>query len=270
MSAGGAFVAPDERRGSGIPPLDRRFQPGDDLLGRLRVVPFERSPFEDALDGLGHIEPAARERRIEHHDAVGEQPEHQLRGVVARQVVPDEQEAQRRQLGRQGDPDVQSLLPACPLRAVGHWIGHRRRLGQGREPGRHRLLEPGVQDAIGASPHALGVHLARRGAQEGQELGCPCAQVFVRLARGMACGLPADPRGGHGLERARLILARQGDPARLRLAVGLLNQPLLASASGSWTVTRPPLRLRTAVPVGHQVRVRCQVQPDSLNTHQMV
>jgi hypothetical protein len=62
-------------------------------------------------------------------------------------------------------------------------------------------------------------------------------------------------------ERDRRIGARlvfRPDRERL-LRVGRFDQLFLASASGSWTVTAPALRLRTAVPVSHQLRSCCQV-----------
>ena len=43
-----------------------------------------------------------------------------------------------------------------------------------------------------------------------------------------------------------------------------------ALASGSWTTASPRFRLRTAMPVWHQERSRCQLTPASCKTVQMV
>ena len=53
-----------------------------------------------------------------------------------------------------------------------------------------------------------------------------------------------------------LVLAPHWDPRCLRQPIGPLDQPLFTSVSGATTRTAPALRLRRAVPVGHQVRVR--------------
>ena len=77
----------------------------------------------------------------------------------------------------------------------------------------------------------------------------------MRLAQGLPDQLPTRPGVGDGLVRPRLILAVDGDPCRFRRAVRQLDQPLFASVCGSVTRTIPLLRLRSAVPVGHHVRV---------------
>src|ERR671928_180326 len=65
-----AFAVPEEGRGLPVPGLRRLLEPGADLRWVLRVLAVERAPLEDALDGLGHVQPAATERRVERHDAV--------------------------------------------------------------------------------------------------------------------------------------------------------------------------------------------------------
>ena len=76
------------------------------------------------------------------------------------------------------------------------------------------------------------------------------------LAVRLALGLPGLTGLGHGLIRASLILAPQCDAHRFGDVIGQVDQPLFSSVFGSTTVTTPDLRLRWAVPVGHQVRVR--------------
>lgn len=116
-----------------------------------------------------------------------------------------------------------------------------------------------MEHRIGGMRHAFGPDRAGGRAEQRQQLGGALAEVLVRLARRVPLRLPAGARVGNGLIRPRLILAQDRYPRRLRSAVRLLDEPLLCSAAGSVTVTTPVLRLRRAVPVGHHVRVRCQL-----------
>ena len=77
-----------------------RVRAGDD--GMLAV---ECAPFQDALDRLRHVEVRAAKRSKEGHNPVGEEPEHEIRRVVPREVIPDEQHADRRQVLGEGNPD---------------------------------------------------------------------------------------------------------------------------------------------------------------------
>jgi hypothetical protein len=150
------------------------------------------------------------------------------------------------QHGRQGDLDAQSLLPARPLRPLGQRVLQGNRLGQGGQERVQFAFEPGVQNGIGAAGDAFDPHLPRRGTKQRQQFHGSQTEVLVRLPPGMRLRLPAVAGIGHGLIRARFILTGDGHPARLRLAVRLLNQLFFASASGSVTCTRPRLRRRTA------------------------
>src|SRR3982750_1311939 len=80
------LAIPQEGRGLPVPGLRRLLEPGADLRRALRVLAVERAPLEDALDGLGHVQPAAAERRVERHDAVPAQPDHHLGALVAGEV----------------------------------------------------------------------------------------------------------------------------------------------------------------------------------------
>ncbi len=84
------------------------------------------------------------------------------------------------------------------------------------------------------------------------------ACVFVRVTPWFADGFPALTGTRDRLVGARFVLAPDRHSRGLGSCVRLLNQPFFRSASGSTTVTTPAVRLRRAVPVGHQVRVRCQ------------
>src|SRR5215208_7942151 len=88
-----ALAGPDEGGGVGVPAARRRFEPGDDVARRSRGLAGQCTADEDALDRLGHVQPGAAERGIERHDAVGDQPQHERRGLVAAQIVEDQQHA---------------------------------------------------------------------------------------------------------------------------------------------------------------------------------
>src|SRR5215211_4050779 len=78
-----ALTTPDERRRIGVPATRGLFEPAHNLLRGGRRLPFERAAGEDALDRLGHVQPGAAERGVQRHDAAGDQPEDQARGLVA-------------------------------------------------------------------------------------------------------------------------------------------------------------------------------------------
>jgi len=81
----------------------------------------------------------------------------------------------------------------------------------------------------------------------------------VGLALGLAFRLPRLAFVGHGLERPGFVLGPNTQPQRFTEAIRIFNQVFFAVVSGSLTSTGPALRLRVAVPVGHQVRLCCQV-----------
>src|SRR5919202_4403419 len=125
MAVAGAFSAslpalavPHEGRGLLVPGLRRLLEPGADLGWALRMLPGEGAAFQDALDRLRQVQPAAAQRRVEWHDAVPAEPQHHLRGLVAGEIVPDQQQAQWPQLVRQGEAHRQILLPRLPETAV--------------------------------------------------------------------------------------------------------------------------------------------------------
>src|SRR5918995_7535033 len=78
-----ALAAPLEGGGVGVPAPCGRLEPVDDIVRGTGGLAGERAADEDALDRLGHVQPGAAERRVERHDAVGDQPQHQARGLVA-------------------------------------------------------------------------------------------------------------------------------------------------------------------------------------------
>ena len=103
-----------------------------------------------------------------------------------------------------------------------------------------------------------------------QDLGCAIANILVRVTVGLALGCPRFPAIGNGLEWPGFIFGPDAQAEGFAAAIGKLDQVFFPSVSGSVTSTTPSLRLRGTVPVLHQVRSFCQVQPASCNTHQIV
>jgi hypothetical protein len=84
-----------------VPALDRRFQVVNDLLGGRRMLAIQGAVLDDPLNGFGHIQPGTAQRRIEQADPLLEAPLHQVRRLVTRQIIPDQQHTQWRQVGWQ-------------------------------------------------------------------------------------------------------------------------------------------------------------------------
>ena len=132
---------------------------------------------------------------------------HHLGTLVAGEVVPHEQHAQRRKLRGQSEAFCQPVLPNLPRgpcggridRIIQHW---ERRQDQGQ-----RLLEPAMQDRVRASGHRLHVHLTGRRMEQGQELARAAPDIFVRLGGGAAVRLPGAAGMRHRLEGPGLIFA---------------------------------------------------------------
>ena len=107
--------------------------------------------------------------------------------------------------------------------------------------------------------------------EQGQDLGCAAAHIFVRLGGRVFARLPRHTRMRHGLKGAGLVLTPDREPKLGAQRVGLLDQLFFAAASGSLTRTTPAcLRRRIATPVSHQVRLFCQLRPLACRVRQMV
>ena len=145
-----AFAVPYKRGWLLIPAPRRLLEPGPDLLGAVRMLSVQRAALEHALHRLRHVQPAAAHRRVERHDAMGAQPQHQVGRLVAGQIVPHQQEPQRRQIVWQGEGHRQSRLPYRPRgpRHGGIPSGSRRR--HLCEDLAQALAQPRVQDRIRA------------------------------------------------------------------------------------------------------------------------
>src|SRR3954453_22251067 len=88
-----AFAVPDKRGWLLISASCGLLKPAPDLLGTVRMLSIQRPSLEDALDGFGHVEPAAAHGRVKRHDAMFAQPQHQVGRLVAGQIVPHQQQA---------------------------------------------------------------------------------------------------------------------------------------------------------------------------------
>jgi hypothetical protein len=106
--------------------------------------------------------------------------------------------------------------------------------------------------------------------EQGQDLGCAAADVFVRLLGRVFARLPRHTGMRDGLKRPGLVLTPDRQPKLGTQRIGLLDQPLFTAASGSTRVTVPCLRRRVTTPVWHQVRLFCQLRPASCRVRQIV
>lgn len=261
-----ALTTPDEGCGVGIPAACRGFEPVDDVVGGGWGLSIKGAADEDALDRLGHVQPGATERGVQRHDAMLDQPEDKARGLVAGQVVEDQQHPQGREVLRESEPDGEPCLPAFPggasLRFGLVW-----RLRERREDGCQFGLKPGVEHRVGTARDALDANQSGRRMEQGQQLGGAMAEMLVGVAFRTGLWPPARSGLGDRLVRAGLVL---GPDWHLALGVRVFDQPLFTVASGSWTSTSPALRRRFATPVWHHERSRCQLKSASCSTHQMV
>src|SRR5438874_659164 len=91
LPSGLALSSPDKWCRLPVPAACCRLQPGDDLLRRRRMVPVEGATLKDPLDRFRHVEVRAAQRREEHHDPVGEEPEDERRRMVPGEVIPDQE-----------------------------------------------------------------------------------------------------------------------------------------------------------------------------------
>ena len=210
LSALVALVVPGERGRVGIPAGDGVVEPAAELIPGLWMVAREGAANDAPLDRLGEVQPGAAERGVERHDAVLEEPADDGPTQMPGQVVPDQDESERRQrIAR---------FVAEPGRPPGEWRTLVLGDGHGRERGEHggQLgLEPGMEHGVGRVGDALGAEVAGRRPEERQQLGRPAADVLVRQAGRLANRRPAGPGLGDRLVRPGLVLAPDRDPGRL-------------------------------------------------------
>lgn len=269
-SAPPPFAIPDKGRGLAVPGTGRLLEPCADLAGSAWVVSIDGAAFENALDGFSHVQPTAAQRRVEGHDAVFAQPDHHVGAFVTHEVVPDQQHAKWRQGIRQGEAFRQPHLPGPPCRACCFFID---RAGGGGQRGQDRLqffLEPAMKNGIGASDSRSDAHLTARRVEQRQDFARPAPNVFVRLRGGLAFWRPPMPGMRQRLEGTGLVLTPDLQAQGRTEGIRPLDQPLFTSASGSFTMAMPLLRLRATTPVSHQVLFFCQARPEAWSARPIV
>ena len=222
------LAAPLEGGGVGVPAARGRFEPVDDVVWGRRGLAGEGAADEDALDRLGHVQPGAAEWGVERHDAVFNQPQHERGGLVAAEIVPDQEHPQGRQAIGQRELDREPVLPVlpggpAPRFGLGWWLWRRRR--ECRQFGR----QPGVQHRVGGAGDTLDPNPPGRRVEQGQQLGRAVTDVLVRVAGRAGRRAPVGPGLGDRLVRPGLIL---GPDRQLGLGVRPLDQPLFTVASG--------------------------------------
>src|SRR5215213_6675138 len=210
LSALVALAVPGERCRVGIPAGDGVVEPGDELILGLRVVALEGAADDDPLDGLGQVQPGAADRGVQRHDAVPEQPADDRPTQMPGQVVPDQDESERRQriAGFVAEPGG----PPGERRALVLGFGDG---WEGSEHGGQLLLEPGMEHGIGRVRYPLGADLAGGRSEQRQQLGGPAAHVLVGQAGRLADRRPSGPRVGDRLVGPGLVLAPERDAGRL-------------------------------------------------------
>src|ERR1043165_5207928 len=78
--------APLEGRRIRVPGTCRGLQPLDYFRRVRRRLAGQCAPGEDALDGLGHVQPGPTQWGVQRHDAVFEQPDDELGRQVPSQI----------------------------------------------------------------------------------------------------------------------------------------------------------------------------------------
>ena len=116
-------------------------------------------------------------------------------------------------------------------------------------------FEPGMQHRIRSMLDSFGSHFSRGRAKQGQQFRRSISELFMRLLFWFARLMPVTSRRRNRLRGSGLILTPQRDACLFCGLVGPLNHAFFPSVFGSCTRTTPSLRLRSTVPVWHQVRL---------------
>src|SRR6266851_7255077 len=165
VATGMPLASPDEGRGMTIPPLDCLPKPVFEDLHIIHMVSFQGSSDDNPLHGFGHIQPGASTRRVQEPNAVFPTPLDQIATVMSCQIIQNEQHAQRRvepiQLFSCGKRVP--ILPPSPFWNLcwGGWTL--------LENGSQFLLEPGVQDGIGALFDRFSSQFTSGGSKQGEQ-----------------------------------------------------------------------------------------------------
>src|SRR5690348_11299320 len=224
-----ALAAPDERRRMPIPALDRVVEPLFEHLDVGRVLSVERSPLNNALNRLGHVEPGASVRRPEQKDAMFSAPLHESVALMPCEIVQNEQHAYRWEkaiqlLGRRIDIPV---LPASTF-----WDNQWCR-GTLLENGFEFALEPRMQHRIGGVLHRLGTDFSGGRSQQGQQFGRLASRVLMGSTCRLLFGLPGGARLRNTLIGTTLVFAPQCQAEPLVGQIGPLNYRFFSCVYGS-------------------------------------
>jgi len=70
-----------------VPGGCHHLKPGNDLVRRRWVTPFQRVSLQDALNRLGHIQPGAPQRGILRHNPMRETPADEVGRLMPGQII---------------------------------------------------------------------------------------------------------------------------------------------------------------------------------------
>ena len=160
------FPTPLKRCRMAGPVVRGGLQPRDDVLRSVWILSRQRAVHDDPLNRLTHVQPRPTQRRIQRHDAMGYQPQHEVGGLVSRQIVQDQQHPQTRQFLRQRKMDRQALLPAFPQLPFAAGLCGTLGRGQLGQHGTQLLLQPRMQHAVGTLCYPFGTQLPILGVKQ--------------------------------------------------------------------------------------------------------
>src|SRR6266536_2389608 len=143
------LASPDERGGVSVPANNRVTEPVFEDLYIVDVMARQRSPLNNALHRLGHIEPGASIGSGEQENAMLGTPLGQAWTLVPGQIIPDQQHPDGRK------KPVQLVccwvdVPILPAASFRNHIGGRWALLQDRQ---EVCFEPGMRDSVGGVFH---------------------------------------------------------------------------------------------------------------------
>lgn len=118
-----------------------------------------------------------------------EEPEDEIDGGVAREVVPDQEQPERWEILGQGDADGAPLLPTLPAAAVLVTRQHLWLRQGGQDRGQFGF-QPGMEDGVGAVAHPFDPDLPSGGMEQGQLLGRPLPRIFMGIPDRVAGRVP--------------------------------------------------------------------------------
>src|SRR6266699_3214401 len=201
VAAGMPLASPDERRRVTIPPLNRLPKPIFEDLHIIDMVPFHRSPYNDALHRFGHVKPRASTRSVQEANAAFMTPLYQIAAVVTCQIVQNEQHAQGRihPIKLPGFGKRVPILPPSPFWNQ-FWSGWAL-----LEDGCQLTFEPGMQKSIRTLIDWFSSQFPGGRSQQRQQLAGLATNILMILGRRLSLWLKAETGMRNGLIRTRFI-----------------------------------------------------------------